>query len=279
VLFSLTPILAPDSLANLAAARVEAEGNVEKAKVQAAAAKVTFDRAQLLLGDRAGSQRSADEARAALALAEVTLKAAEAKRDVLARAVTSLEGGGVTPIPLPAPLDGVLWDLRTAAGQTVAAGTPLFEVHSLLRLWVRVPVYVGDAAKFVQGADAQVMGRAAKLVLAPPRGDAAAATVDFVYEVDNADGTLRPGQRVEAILPLREEEDALVAPWAAVVHDAYGGSWVYERTAERTFARRRVEVRRVVGREAVLRTDLKPGAPVVSAGAAELFGREFFVTK
>ncbi len=31
-------------------------------------------------------------------------------------------------------------------------------------------------------------------------------------------------------------------PWSAVFHDIYGGQWVYEQVADRTYARRRVEV-------------------------------------
>ncbi|MEJ7811102.1 MAG: hypothetical protein WKG32_11885, partial [Gemmatimonadaceae bacterium] len=64
-------------------------------------------------------------------------------------------------------------------------------------------------------------------------------------------------------------------PAAAIVRDMSGGSWVYERMDSLTFARRRVEVARVVGGRAVLAIGPKAGTPVVIAGAAELFGTEF----
>ena len=41
-------------------------------------------------------------------------------------------------------------------------------------------------------------------------------------------------------------------PWSAVVYDFHGGTWVYERTADRTYTRHRVVVRYVVDGIAVL---------------------------
>jgi hypothetical protein len=67
----------------------------------------------------------------------------------------------------------------------------------------------------------------------------------------------------------------LVVPWSAVTHDINGGAWVYENVAPQQYARRRVEVRRVVGPLAVLARGPAVGAKVVTAGVAELFGTEF----
>jgi len=63
-------------------------------------------------------------------------------------------------------------------------------------------------------------------------------------------------------------------PWSAVVFDIHGGTWVYERTGDRSYARRRVVVRYVAGDAAVLESGPPPGTAVVTAGAAELFGTE-----
>ena len=58
---------------------------------------------------------------------------------------------------------------------------------------------------------------------------------------------LKPGQRVSVSLPLRGEEESLVVPWAAILHDIHGNTWVYENIAPQTFTRRRVQVARIVG--------------------------------
>jgi len=86
---------------------------------------------------------------------------------------------------------------------------------------------------------------------------------------------LKPGQRVSVSVPVRGEEESLVVPWAAILHDIQGNTWVYESLAPQTFARRRVQVVRIVGSDAVLASGPKPGTKVVTDGAAELFGTEF----
>ena len=93
-----------------------------------------------------------------------------------------------------------------------------------------------------------------------------AATSDLFFAAANADGALRPGQRVEVELRLRQPEKARVVPWSAIVYDIDGGTWVYETTAPHVFVRRRVQVRRVEGDLAVLSGGPAPGAKVVSRG-------------
>ena len=55
----------------------------------------------------------------------------------------------------------------------------------------------------------------------------------------------------------------------------YADGWVYARTAPRTYARRRVRLDYQVGELAVLLDGPEPGAEVLTAGVAELFGTEF----
>ena len=76
-------------------------------------------------------------------------------------------------------------------------------------------------------------------------------------------------------LPLKGEDESLAVPRAALIRDIHGGAWVYEKTGDHAYARRRVLVDRVVGDLAVLASGPKPGAKVVTDGAAELFGTEF----
>jgi hypothetical protein len=88
---------------------------------------------------------------------------------------------------------------------------------------------------------------------------------------------------VAAVLTLRGEEaekgaekgDSLVAPWSSILHDVHGGTWVYEEAAPRSYIRRRASVRRRQGDLAVLESGPPPGTPVVTDGAAEIFGFEF----
>ncbi len=236
----------PAELLKLADLQAVADGEVAKAKVMIEAARTTADRARKLRGAQAGSERSVDDAEAAVGVAEETLKTAVERRALLGPSVAESLSGG--------------------------------------KLWVRVPVYVGalsrldtEAPARLNGLDAQVSKDEliAQPVKAPPSATAATATVDLFYEVKAQAGQFRPGQKVGLSVPLRGEEERLVAPWAAVVYDIHGGAWVYENTAPHVFARRRVQIERVAGGEAILASGPKPGTMVVTDGAAEIFGTEF----
>lgn len=270
-ILTLAPFLSAESRATLAASRIDAEGALEGARVQLAAGKIALERAERLLQDKAGSQRAVDEARAQRDAAQAAVNAAETRRDLLAGAVA----GTLGPVPIAAPFDGVLRNLHASAGEAVTAGTPLFEVVDLGRLWIRVPIYVGDLRDVDPSKGVWVEDRTAKPVAAPPSADPATATADLFYELDGAETPLRPGQKVIVAVPLKTADESLVAPWSSILHDIHGGTWVYERIGERRYARRRVQVAAVVNETAVLSGAVKAGTPVVIEGVPELFGTEF----
>jgi multidrug efflux pump subunit AcrA (membrane-fusion protein) len=116
-------------------------------------------------------------------------------------------------------------------------------------------------------------------VIGPPSANAEAASEDLFYQLptlpDGGEPEFRPRQRVSLHVPLKGEEDALVVPWSSVLFDAYGGTWVYGEVAAGKYARRKVQVRRVTDRWAVLERGLSEGERIVTVGAAELFGTEF----
>jgi hypothetical protein len=66
----------------------------------------------------------------------------------------------------------------------------------------------------------------------------------------------------------------LAVPYAAVVYDATGGTWVYTNTKPRTFMRQRITIDRIEGSRAILSTGPASGTRVVTAGAQELWGAE-----
>lgn len=274
-----------ESHTNVATARTELDAAIAKARIDLDAANIALRRAETATHEEVGSNKQLDEAKATQSLARAALKAAESRRDALLR--TTAVDTANAPIAIASPMDGVLLRLHALPGQVVAAGAPLFEVARYDPIWIKVPVYVGDlgvvdAAKdalvgALSGSDTALL--VARPVPAPPSANSSAATVDLFYELPNPGGVLRPGQLVNATIPLRAEEESLVLPWSAVVHDIYGGFWVYESTGAHTYARRRVQVRYVAGGVAALATGPKPGVNVVTEGAAELFGAEFGMGK
>lgn len=268
----------------LAQNKVQAEGQVKQAEVQVTAAKIAFERAERLYKSSSGTKKELDDAIAALQLAQKGLEAAQLTKNLVDNMHIDIEDGSVKPVVIPAPRKGIVRATFAVAGETVPSGTALFEIMNADTVWVKVPVYVGEVGEVADREPARINNLAdppgtpgvlAKPVQSPPTAQAQASAVDLYYEIANPDGKYRPGERVSALLPLKGEAKGLSVPWSAVVHDIYGGSWVYVQTAPRTYARQRVQVRYVAGDRAVLAEGPAVGARVVTAGTAELFGTEF----
>jgi RND family efflux transporter MFP subunit len=272
----------------LGQAQTDADGQVKQAQVNVVKAKLDLARAEKLQQNDAGTQRAVDDARAALDLANEVLKAAAARKKLVDGLSIEEAGGAQQALVIEAPQDGIVRTETAVAGEGVPAGAPLFEVMNSRVMWVKVPVYVGELREIAADQPAGIsdvqdrIGQgavSAPPVSAPPTAMPTASTADLYYAIENRDGYFRPGQRVNASLPLREERESLVVPWSAVVVDINGGYWVYENVGEHKFARRRVQVKYVVDSQAVLAAGPAVGAKIVTQGAAELFGTEFFVSK
>jgi len=185
--FRLRPLLSPEAQATLATTRVEAQGQVDQAEKGLAQAKIQLDRAGRLRREQLGGTGALTDAQAQYDIAESTLKAATSRRDALDRTIKGIEGGTLVPQPILAEADGSIKGVHVMQGQVVNAGALLFDIEALDRVWVRVPVYVGDRRVLDLKAEAQVgdlteaQGQPTKPALpmndAPPSGDPLAATV------------------------------------------------------------------------------------------------------
>ena len=177
--------------------------------------------------------RSVEEARGQLQIAEAAINAARER-------LSAMQKGPVGPqgeIVITAPLDGIVQSMSVASGPTVASAAPLAaaRIAQVNTLWVRVPVFAGDADQIdtAQPASVTRLGGArapllAKRVTAPLEADPAAKSIDLYYEIPAAGAALRPGERVMAELPLKSTVQGLVVPDAALLYDIHGDAWVYE---------------------------------------------------
>ncbi len=257
---------------------IEARRAVDAAQADAETARLRVRRLEQLLKDGAASQRSVEEARGQLQIADAALNAARERLDAIRKGPVGPQG----EIVITAPLDGLIQSISAASGQTVAASAPLLQIAQVSTLWVRVPVFAGDvddidaaqpaAVRRLGGTDAPKL---AKRVTAPLKADPSAASVDLYYEVPAAGVTFRPGERVMIELPLKSTQQGLVVSDRSLLYDIHGDAWVYEDLGSNAYARRRVQIARHVGDRVVVARGISPGAKIVTAGAAELFGTEF----
>ncbi|MBS0211291.1 MAG: efflux RND transporter periplasmic adaptor subunit [Planctomycetes bacterium] len=268
--------------------QIDAAGQVAQSTAQVEAAQIALERAQKLLKQDVGTARAVDDAQAQLNIAQKALDAARARKSQADSINLDEAPGKLAPLTITAPRDGIVRVEHVAPGEAVAPGAPLFEVLDTSRVWVRVSVYAGEVDALAPNQPAQISGLADRLVdkplsaapiAAPPTAVPLAAAVDLYFDLPNADGRFKPGERVTARLRLRGQDEQLTVPWSAVIYDIYGGTWVYEQTAPHTFVRRRVEVRQVQGDTAILERGPAVGAKIVTAGVVEMYGAEFGFAK
>lgn len=237
-----------DEVLRLADLQAIADGRILQAQAQIDAASVVAERAQKMLAAEAGSVRGVDEAKAALALAEAAMTTAKAQRDLL--------------------------------------GAPIGQSSGAKRAWVRVAIYSGESSLLDPEASVSVgplggttPSQDAQPIAGPPTANALTSTVDWYYTLPSATN-FRSGERVAVEVPTLDGKiESLVVPFTAVLHDIHGGQWVYEQTEPHSYTRRRIQVARLSGGDAVLASGPPVGTNVVTDGAAELFGTEFMTGK
>ncbi len=271
--------------------RMRSKQDLAVAEIRLANAKLALARTERLLMDSAGSKRAADEAFAEAAQAQVAVDSAKAQLNAYDTYCLQADSSGAdasSVVDIVSPIDGVIETIYAVSGQAVAAGSPIFEVANYDVMWLKVPIYVGDADRVDGDAPVDVQSIhahstsdvvSAKPVRAPPSADPVAATVDYHYELRNENGRYRPGERLNVIVPMRTQAPRLVVSYSAVIYDIHGGAWIYEHLPLHKFIRRRVEVDYVADDTAVLRRGPVPGTRIVTVGVAELFGTEFGVGK
>ena len=217
----------------------------------------------------------------ALATARIDLEArvARADRD-LADAVAAVEQAQVrleraqaalAATELRAPFDGVVSDVRVAAGGFAGSNATLLTLADDRRLELLAQVDETEIGSIRLGQPARVtiLALANRTVPASVIGVAPAARTaqnipvfEIVLGIDNPDGALRPGMTGEAEVVVRLEEDTVTLPAVAVTRNPRGDGVVTVRLEDGETERRQVEVLATVGASLVVRGELPAGIEV-----------------
>jgi len=154
-------------------------------------------------------------------------------------------------------------------------------------VWVLVSLSRGEWDRLAKDKPARVLPLAtrAKLgseVFARPSGiapleDMKRSMLSLYYVVPGRDHGLTVNDRTRVELQLAgSTEKQKIVPYGAVYYDAKGAAWAYVNPKPLTFERERIGVDRVIGDVAVLSEGPPVGTPVVTVGAALLYGAEIF---
>jgi hypothetical protein len=71
----------------------------------------------------------------------------------------------------------------------------------------------------------------------------------------------------------------MTVPYAAVIYDTEGNTWVYTNPEPLTFVRAPIMIDRIEGDQAFLAEKLETDAPIVTVGVIEIYGTETGVSK
>ena len=214
-------VKAGDVIAELESAELgNAQAAVLAAKAHAEAATTNEQRQADLYEAHAASQRDAELAKAAGAVARAELVAAEQKL----KALGGSPGGQIGVLTLTTPIGGKVIEMKVARGQFVEPTTTIARVADLQRVWIELDVFERELGHIRMGDSVEISPQTNQSTVLK----GAVAHVGDVIDLDtrsapvrvvaqNPDRSLRPGQSVLArIRTGRMTAPALVVPLEAV---------------------------------------------------------------
>lgn len=229
---------------------------VAEARARMRQAQDEYDRAQRLYAVEAVPQRRVREAEIQLTAAKEALSGYGADA-----------GGRVT---VRSPVAGVVAERRITPGSRVDAGAPLFTIVDASVVWLRVNVSAAQAPNVsrTSGVEFRIEGStrtysARRVVSVGSVIDSVSRTVPVLFEVANADGSLKVGANAKVAVRSGRRESGVALPASAVL-DEDGRAIAYVQLDGEAFEKRGLTV---VGREGdrvVIRGGIAPGERVVT---------------
>jgi HlyD family secretion protein len=275
---------------------------VQKAELDAAAAKAAFDAQQRVYDSRkellkqgAIPQREMDAAEVALAQARSVNEIAQKQLVDLQRlgktqALKSAHGSRQTAegqmrtaqaqfsySRILSPIDGVVTDRPLYAGDLATANQPILTVMNLSRLIAKSHVPQSEAAKLklgnaaelkVSGLDEPIKGR---ITLVSPALDPGSTTIEVWVEAAKPNPAVKPGMTVEVSLTGKTVKDAIVVPAGAVFKNAEGGTdYVVLAGSDQKAHWKTVQIGVRNAEDAQIVSGINAGDPIVSSGGYAL---------
>lgn len=289
------PLLTYDSITagELLADYRSALASLKRAEAEAEAQRRSVERADKLveLGGVARGERErrdaehqssiagVNSAKAAVANLEQKLTRLGVPQAALASARSGGELVGVMRSTVNAPLSGVVLQVQTAPGETIAPDRELFVIADLSRVWLQGDVYQKDLAKIRVGQNAIVTvdtypgeSFTGRVTHVSDVMDPDTRTAKVRCEVVNRDGRLKVQMFASLALPTSAPRTVIVVPSDAV-QDIDGIPTVFVSVDKEHFSPRPIKVGATVGQWTEVSDGLQTGDLVVTKGALMLKSR------
>jgi HlyD family secretion protein len=270
---------------------------IQKAELDAAAAKSAFDAQQKVYDSRKALFEQGAIPRRDLDLAEVAFLQARSQNEQTQKqladlqrlgkeeALRSAEGSRLSAQShmlgaeaqlsysrITSPIDGVVTDRPLYEGDLAAANQPILTVMNISRLIAKTHIPQSEAAVLktgnpaelkIPGLDEPLKGRVS---LVSPALDPGSTTIEVWVEASRPNTALKPGMSVELSMTAKMVKDAIVVPTAAVFKNSEGADYVLlagsdEKAHQKTvqLGIRNSELTQIVG-------GINPGDPVITTG-------------
>jgi len=146
--------------------------------------------------------------------------------EVLAVVESRQMGDPPPSVELKAPQSGLVVASHVRLGQPVEPSAELLDVSDRSKLWAVAKIPEQEAAQVAIGTAARIHIPAlgdevfeAELTRFGVEADREAGTIEAIFELDNADGKLRPGMRAEFSVVLDSQPFVLSVPRTAIQGD------------------------------------------------------------
>ncbi|OAM77890.1 efflux RND transporter periplasmic adaptor subunit [Devosia elaeis] len=262
-----------DVLAQIDRAPLELQLNQQRATADATRAQLVSSRQQLERTEELARQGLASPS--ALEQARSSTEALEANLAALDSAVASAELA-LANATVKAPLTGIVASRSVDPGQTIQAGTPLFNIVNLEQMEFEAAASVNSSARVAAGQSVTVSvtgldGRefTGEVSRVNPVAVSGTRTVPIYIALDNPEGALRGGMFATGYIVVSEQNDALAVPASALREDAEGRFVL--KLVDDTLVRQAVEPAREWNRGRMVEvTGIANGDVIVSAPLPDL---------
>ncbi|WP_421884169.1 efflux RND transporter periplasmic adaptor subunit [Methylibium sp.] len=250
-----------------------------QAQAELRIAEADFKRAESLNAEEIIPRKDFLRAQADRDKAAAGLRAAADRLRLLGGA-PGATGNSVSGFAVTAPFAGTVIEKKVTLGEQATPSEPMFTVADLSRVWIQAALPEAALAKVRVGANAKVTVPAypgetftGKVGHIGAMLDKETRTVAARIEVPNADGRLKPEMFATATIEaVGEKREAISLPDAAIVLlDGKPNIFVFEQGA---YEAREVEPGERIGGRTVLKSGVKAGDEVVTAGAYALKARK-----
>ena len=236
-----------------------------QARAELREAQDEYSRAKRLVEADAAPRRRLHEA-------EIRLQAAR-------EALAGFAGGGLAAggrLPIRAPISGEIVRRNIAFGGRIEAGAPLFTIvnPAIVSLRVNVPAAQASLITPRSGAGFTVEGsdrryEAASAVSVGSVIDPASRTLPVIYQIANADGSIKVGQNARVQIQTGQRVSGVLIPASAIL-DEDGRPVAYVQPSGETFEKRELRLGGRQGDRVLILEGIKAGERVVTGAAYQV---------